>query len=114
MALDITDRDPVTKEEAEVKKKCPPKRNWAELRRMCVDNSFRKMGIAQKLHVVLQTHADTEGFDGIMLTTSTAQPEAHALYRKMGYVETGVDRIPIPLLSQAVGVHTFELELRKT
>lgn len=113
VALDSAGRTPVTKEEAEMKQKHPPKENWAELRRMCVDSSVRRMGIARALHAVLRKFAEAKGFEGVTLTTSTAQPEGRELYKKMGYTETRVEHVPIPILGQAVGVHTFELKLQK-
>lgn len=114
VALDTTDRPAVTDDEKEMKLLCPPRKNWGELRRMCVDSSQRRLGTAGKLHAALRAFAETSGFEGVTLTTSSAQPEARALYSKIGYAEVRVQKVPIPILGQAVGIHTFELQLRES
>ncbi|KAL9961915.1 hypothetical protein ACROYT_G030951, partial [Oculina patagonica] len=57
----------------------------AELQRMSVSTTCRKMGIARKLLSELLEHAREEGLKKIVLTTTSAQGPAIGLYKKHGF-----------------------------
>lgn len=61
--------------------------DWAiELRRMYVDFPFRRMGVARALLVHAEQRARNHGFSRIVLSTSSLQHAALALYQSAGYV----------------------------
>jgi putative acetyltransferase len=57
----------------------------AEIKRMFVKPEERGRGIASRLLVELELWAKESGFVYTMLETGTGQPEAIALYQKLGY-----------------------------
>lgn len=61
----------------------------AELKRMYVRPGRRRLGFARHLMVALEEYARGRWFSRIILETGTAQPEAMALYERLGY-------LPIP------------------
>lgn len=58
----------------------------AELKRMYVRPERRRHGFARQLMVALEEYARGRYFSRIILETGTAQPEAMALYERVGYV----------------------------
>ncbi|RBQ04880.1 GNAT family N-acetyltransferase [Pedobacter miscanthi] len=57
----------------------------AEVKRMFVHPDYRKQGIAAKIVTELENWANELGFTAIVLETGKKQPEAIALYQKIGY-----------------------------
>jgi GNAT superfamily N-acetyltransferase len=56
-----------------------------EVRRMYVDFPFRRMGVARALLAHAEDHARTSGFARVILSTSSLQRPALALYQSAGY-----------------------------
>lgn len=69
----------------------------AEVKRMFVHPDHRKQGIAAKVLNELENWATELGFSSCVLETGKKQPEAIALYQKMGYQLT-------PNYGQYIGV----------
>ncbi|RZK92017.1 MAG: GNAT family N-acetyltransferase [Pedobacter sp.] len=57
----------------------------AEVKRMFVHPDYRKQGIAAKILSELEHWAEELGFGEYVLETGKKQPEAIALYQKVGY-----------------------------
>jgi GNAT superfamily N-acetyltransferase len=57
----------------------------AELKRMYVSPHARNAGVATALLAALEASARESGMRRMILETGTAQPEAIALYQKLGY-----------------------------
>jgi len=57
----------------------------AEVKRMYVDASVRRQGLARLMLAHLEATARTAGADVMIMETGTAQPEAMALYQAAGY-----------------------------
>lgn len=57
----------------------------AEVKRMFVHPDYRKQGIAAKVLIELESWAAELGFTACVLETGKKQPEAIALYQKVGY-----------------------------
>jgi GNAT superfamily N-acetyltransferase len=57
-----------------------------EIRRMYVDFPFRRNGIARAMLRHAENHAGRQGFERIVLSTSSLQRPALALYQANGYV----------------------------
>lgn len=60
----------------------------AEVKRMFVQPEYRKQGIAAKIVTELENWASELGFTTTILETGKKQPEAIALYQKLGYYIT--------------------------
>ncbi|GGN11079.1 N-acetyltransferase [Dyadobacter beijingensis] len=58
-----------------------------ELKRMFVKPAFRGKGIASLMVAELEKWATELGYESIVLETGIGQPEAIALYRKLGYAD---------------------------
>jgi len=56
-----------------------------EIKRMFVDPAFRNKGIASAIVGELEKWAKESGYEHAILETGTGQPEAIAMYRKLGY-----------------------------
>ncbi|TCD11737.1 N-acetyltransferase [Pedobacter frigidisoli] len=69
----------------------------AEVKRMFVHPDYRKQGIAAKILTELEQWAAELGFSECVLETGKKQPEAIALYQKVGYQIT-------PNYGQYIGV----------
>ncbi|KQR71915.1 GNAT family N-acetyltransferase [Pedobacter sp. Leaf176] len=76
----------------------PFSENAAEIKRMFVHPDYRKQGIAAKILTELENWAAELGFKECVLETGKKQPEAIALYQKVGY------KI-IPNYGQYIGVN---------
>lgn len=76
----------------------PFSENAAEIKRMFVHPDYRKQGIAIKILTELENWAGELGFKECLLETGKKQPEAIALYQKVGY------KI-IPNYGQYIGVN---------
>jgi putative acetyltransferase len=61
---------------------------YAELKRMYVAPEARGLGVGRRLLAALDAAAAAEGRPVLRLETGGAQPEALALYRSAGFVET--------------------------
>lgn len=61
----------------------------AEIKRIYIRPERRRHGFARQLMVALEEYARGRSFSRIILETGTAQPEAMALYERLGY-------LPIP------------------
>lgn len=57
----------------------------AEMKRVFVHDGFRGLGVATALVAAFEDAARLEGFARVRLETGTKQPEAVALYEKLGY-----------------------------
>lgn len=57
----------------------------AEIKRMYVAPAGRRRGIARRLLVELERHAQAFGYQAIRLETGIRQPEAQRLYEALGY-----------------------------
>ncbi|KQS41116.1 GNAT family N-acetyltransferase [Pedobacter sp. Leaf194] len=69
----------------------------AEVKRMFVHPDYRKKGIAAKILTELEAWATELTFEECVLETGRKQPEAIALYQKVGYLVT-------PNYGQYIGV----------
>lgn len=58
----------------------------AELKRIWVDNKYRRQGLAAKILEKLEKQAAIQGYQRLYLTTGFRQPEAVNLYLKHGYL----------------------------
>ncbi|WP_426341163.1 GNAT family N-acetyltransferase [Pseudoduganella sp. S-14] len=58
---------------------------YGEVKRMFVHPSARGQGVAQRLLGMLETEALARGCRQFMLETGPSQPEAIALYQRLGY-----------------------------
>ena len=59
-----------------------------EVKRVWVADEARGLGVASRIMEKLEGLARDSGFAVLKLDTNRALPEAHALYRKLGYRET--------------------------
>jgi GNAT superfamily N-acetyltransferase len=59
-----------------------------EIKRMWTAPSARWIGVARKLLRALERTASAQKLVSLRLDTNRALPEAHALYRREGFVET--------------------------
>lgn len=82
----------------------------AELQRMSVSASCRKMGIARKLLDQLIEHAREEGLQKIVLKTTSAQGPAVGLYKKYGFKHVDIFPYPQKILKD-LEYWLFDLEL---
>ena len=82
----------------------------AELQRMSVSTTCRKMGIARKLLDQLIKHARAEGLEKIVLTTTSAQKPAIGLYKKYGFKHVEVFSYPQKILKD-LEFWSFDLQL---
>jgi GNAT superfamily N-acetyltransferase len=57
----------------------------AEIKRVYVEPSFRRRGLAQAIVVTLEAGAARAGHGSVVLNTGQEQPEALALYADLGY-----------------------------
>jgi len=57
----------------------------AEIKRIWTDDAFRRQGLAERVVAELEERAATAGYTRAYLTTGFRQPEATALYIKLGY-----------------------------
>lgn len=62
--------------------------NTAELKRMYVVPEARRLGVGRALLAALEERARALGRTRLVLETGVRQPEALALYRRAGFVET--------------------------
>ena len=83
----------------------------AELQRMSVSPVCRRMGIARKLLDELLQHAKKQGFEKIVLTTTSAQTPAIGLYKKYGFKLMAVFPYPQKLLAD-LQYSCFDLQLK--
>ena len=65
---------------------------------MVVSPSHRRLGIAQKLYQVFESHACKHKLSSVVLTTTEFQPGPRALYEKNGYFVDGTKLMPSGLL----------------
>ncbi|KAJ7365615.1 N-acetylaspartate synthetase [Desmophyllum pertusum] len=82
----------------------------AELQRMSVSTTCRKMGIARKLLDELLKHAREQRFEKIILTTTSAQGPAVGLYKKYGFKLMAVFPFPQKILKD-MEHWSFDLQL---
>jgi GNAT superfamily N-acetyltransferase len=84
----------------------PKEDNSIELRRMSVDQSIQKKGVASRLIQRLQEDAKKAGFVNMFLSCSSVQYGAHGLYKKnlFDLVET------VPMMV-GVKIYNFEKKL---
>ena len=62
---------------------------YGEIKRVYVSPRARRLGLSRRLMDYLENHARARGVEVVRLETGTRQPEAVALYRKLGYRERG-------------------------
>lgn len=67
-------------------------RRLGEVKRLWVRPDLRRHGVAESLMTAVVEEAARDGFREIFLETGDRQPEAHALYLKIGW--TPVDEFP--------------------
>ncbi len=65
----------------------PLEEGVAEVKRMFVRHSFRRLGISRRILSALELQAMEKGYTTLRLETGTEQPEALGLYRSAGYVQ---------------------------
>lgn len=63
--------------------------DYGELKRLYVCPHNRGQGVAQRLVHELEQHAKAHGLGWLRLETGVYQPEAQALYKRLGFVEIG-------------------------
>ena len=64
-----------------------PRPEGAEIKRMWVAPAARRRGVGSRLLAALEDAARAAGHRRVVLDTSAGQPEALAMYRRLGYVE---------------------------
>ncbi len=64
--------------------------DYAELKRMFVLPTCRRLGVGRRILVELEACARAQGLGRVMLETGIAQPEAIGLYERAGYRRRGV------------------------
>jgi predicted GNAT family acetyltransferase len=84
----------------------PKEDNSIELRRMSVDQTIQKKGVASRLIQRLQEDAKKAGFVNMFLTCSSVQYAAQGLYRKNLF-----DLVKTVPMMVGVNVHKFEKKL---
>jgi predicted GNAT family acetyltransferase len=84
----------------------PKENNSIELRRMSVDQTIQKKGVACQLVQRLQEDAKKAGFVNMFLTCSSAQYAAHGLYKKNSF-----DLVRTLPMMAGVKVYHFEKKL---
>ena len=57
----------------------------AELKRIWTSADHRRQGLAKRIVLALEDHAARLGYSRVYLTTAFRQPEASALYERLGY-----------------------------
>jgi putative acetyltransferase len=62
---------------------------YGEIKRMFVRADARGLKIGRRLLAALEAQARREGLTVLRLETGIYQPEAHALYRAVGFSESG-------------------------
>ena len=82
----------------------------AELQRMSVSTTCRKMGVGRKLLEQLLRHAEQQGLTKIVLSTTSAQAPAIGLYKKYGFKLSGVYPYPQKILGD-LEYWSFDLQL---
>jgi putative acetyltransferase len=60
---------------------------YGEIKRLYVDEAYRGRGLSSALMARLEAHLASVGVELARLEVGPRQPEAVALYRKLGYVE---------------------------
>lgn len=78
-----------------------------EVKRMWTDPSCRRRGLAARVLASLETEAAAAGYRRLVLETGPRQPEAAALYTRLGYS-------PIPIYGRYPHALAFERELAPT
>jgi putative acetyltransferase len=66
-----------------------PHVHFVVMKRVFVDPDARGKGVARAIMEALERAAEAEGVTLMQLETGVKQPEAIALYRKLGYIERG-------------------------
>jgi putative acetyltransferase len=66
----------------------PVAEGLVEMKRVFVDDGFRGRGVASRLVRAFEEQARADGVRRVRLETGTKQPEAMALYEKLGYART--------------------------
>jgi len=74
-----------------------PRQRVGEIKRLWVRPDLRRQGLAEALMEAALREAKARGLLEIYLETGDRQPEAHALYQKMGW--TPVESFPAPAVS---------------
>ena len=82
----------------------------AELQRMSVSTTCRKMGVGRKLLEQLLRHAEQQRLTKIVLSTTSAQAPAIGLYKKYGFKLSGVYPYPQKILGD-LEYWSFDLQL---
>jgi len=62
---------------------------YGEIKRVFVLDAYRGRGVSKRLMQELEAHLRSNGIHTARLETGIRQPEAIALYRRLGYVERG-------------------------
>jgi ribosomal protein S18 acetylase RimI-like enzyme len=84
----------------------PPEMQDVEVRK-----TYRRRGIASALTAAVEAEARARGHDTLRVTVSADSPDAQALYRKLGFVDTGV---PPRRVQGTVQIRTGPLEVDDT
>ena len=63
--------------------------DYAEIKRVFVLEAYRGRGLSRRLMDFLEGELRLRGVELLRLETGVRQPEALALYRKLGYIERG-------------------------
>ena len=87
------------------------KGKWGELRRMSVDASIRRFGIATKLHNALMNFAREQNLRGVFLTTSSLQGPAIVFYEKLGYKLKASRDVPSKIMKGMIKLLTYDIEV---
>lgn len=80
----------------------------AFLRRVAVDQSYRRLGIARKLVKCAMDFCVAKNYDAIELVTTEAQNPARRLYEEEGFVY-----VKTKYLYRCFAMHHFSLDLKK-
>jgi len=74
-----------------------------ELRRMYLDRSYRRSGIAQRMLDLAQAEARALGFTRMILSTAQIQKAADRFYRKSGFIQIRIEVAEAMTTKQAGG-----------
>lgn len=73
----------------------------AEIKRVWTSSAHRRRGLSRRILAVLESEIVARGYRNAYLTTGPLQPEAKAMYLKLGYTplyDPGVDTTQLPYL----------------
>ena len=84
------------------------------LGQLAVDPAHQGKGLGHLMVKAAEEHLRTEGCEAVDITVLSMRPELLPLYRRFGYVETGVVENFRPVRQLAPGVQVHGIKMSKT